>query len=155
MLRTYIQNDPYTFGQPADISAPLAGNLIDVRRYFIYRVLLYSDDFQIFVGEKGSADGCYMLPISLPVGIREFLDDMRGLSITPPGVSSDIIIRAIIPDLIEATKSVIEINDRNRENLTAFFDIVDTQRTMRVSHTLYMSEVQLQTSRAMLHIREL
>lgn len=65
---------------------------------------------------------CCLLVYRLETG--NFLGAVHLLSLTHPGISSNIIIRAIIPNVIEATKFGIEITDWNRDTLTVFCDIV-------------------------------
>lgn len=53
------------------LSASCAGYLEDGTRYFVHKVLLYSDDFQGYTSRKGSYGGVYMLPLT-EIGAPEY-----------------------------------------------------------------------------------
>ena len=46
------------------------GKLQNGRRFFIYRVLLYSDGFSKYQDKQGSAGGVYMLPLNFHPSLR-------------------------------------------------------------------------------------
>lgn len=86
---------------------------------------------------RQNTEGSLILSLSLPVGIRGGLGAFIVLRLTSPGFSSNNIIRALIPDVIEATTSGIEINDWNRDKLTVFVDIIKyTADYAGVAHTV-------------------
>jgi hypothetical protein len=77
------------------------GYLHDGRPYLVYRVHLYTDEFKPYVGKKDSYGGCYMLPLGLPPENRAGAPAVWVLGLAPPGVSTNEILRAIIPDIIK------------------------------------------------------
>ena len=109
---------------PAPRSAPSSGFLMDGRRYLTYRVLLYCDDFQPHTSKHGSFGGCYMLPLGLAPEERAGYGAVRVLGLTPPGVSSNEILRAVIPDIVCCTTTGITDTDANGNEVTIFIDVV-------------------------------
>ena len=104
--------------------SPSLRKLQNGKDYFVYRVLLYSDDSQPFAGTKGSAGGFYMLPLNLPLRNRSGAGSVRVLSLTPPGVSSNNVFRVLIPDILRCTTEGIRMKDFFGNEITAFVDIV-------------------------------
>ena len=104
--------------------SPSLGKLQNCKEYFVYRVMLYSDDFQPFESTKGSAGGFYMLPLNLPLRNRAGTGSVRVLSLTPPRVSSNNVFRVLIPDILRCTTDGIEMKDFFGNEITAFVDIV-------------------------------
>jgi hypothetical protein len=103
---------------------PHVGRLADGRRYIVYRMLLYCDDFQPFSTRRGSAGGCYMLPLGVPPVSRAGCGAVRILGLTPPGVSTNEVLAEIIPDILQGTTEGFELTDANGERVTAFLDVV-------------------------------
>jgi hypothetical protein len=100
------------------------GHLQDGRPYLVYRMVLYSDDFKPYVGKKDSYGGCYMLPLGLPPESRAGAPAVRVLGLTPPGVSTNEVIRAIIPDIIRGTTEGFKALDANGMEVVVFLDVV-------------------------------
>lgn len=77
--------------------------LLDGTKYVVYRMLLYCDDFRPFSSTypKGSAGGCYMLPLGLPPGNRNTRASVRILGLTPLGVSTNKVLLDIFRTLFE------------------------------------------------------
>jgi hypothetical protein len=46
--------------------SPSQGFLKNGKPYVVYRMMLYSDEFNPYLGKKVSYGGCYMLPLGLP-----------------------------------------------------------------------------------------
>lgn len=57
-------------------------------RFFVYRVLLYSDGFTQYKDSQGSAGGVYMLPLNLLPEHRTSRKAVRLLGLTPPGIGT-------------------------------------------------------------------
>ena len=74
---------------PGGRRAPCTGRLKDGRRYVVYRVLLYCDDFQPHTSKPVSYGGCYMLPMGIPPDQRACYGAVRCIGLTPPRVSSN------------------------------------------------------------------
>jgi hypothetical protein len=104
--------------------APSTGFLQDGRKYFVYRAMLYTDDFQAHVSRNGSYGGCYMLPIGILPEERAGYSAVRCISLTPPDVSTNEVLLRIIPDIVKCTTTGIEGKDANGERVTIFLDIV-------------------------------
>lgn len=102
------------------------GFLYDGTRYVVYRMLLYCDDFRPFSSTypKGSAGGCYMLPLGLPPGDRNSRASVRILGLTPPGVSTNKIILEIVPDLVCGVVDGFGVMTPSGERVKAFLDVV-------------------------------
>jgi len=109
---------------PEDRSVPSSGYLMDGRRYVTYRVLLYCDDFQPHASKQGSFGGCYMLPLGLAPEDRAGYGAVRVLGLTPPGVSSNEVLRAAIPDIVQCTTTGITDTDASGNEVTIFIDVV-------------------------------
>ena len=135
---------------PEGRSVPSSGYLMDGRRYLTYRALLYCDDFQPHTSKRGSFGGCYMLPLGLAPEERAGYGAVRVLGLTPPGVSSNEVLRAAIPDIVQCTTAGITDIDANGNEVTIFIDIVGYIGDYpAVTHTL---DVLGHTSRAPCHL---
>lgn len=94
--------------------------------YYVYRILLYCDDFQSrsMMFPKGSVGGCYMLPIGASPESRRSNSSVRIISLTAHGVSTNLVIDAIIEDLrIGGTKGV-PATDAKGNKCVVFVDVV-------------------------------
>ena len=101
------------------------GVLDDAEKYVVYRVLLYADDFETtsdYTG-KGSNGGCYMVPLNLPPCDRRRRSAVRVISVTP-GVSSNQVLHAILPDLVKGSTEGVQGLFPNGENVRIFMDVL-------------------------------
>lgn len=119
------------------LSSPSKGILKDGRPYLVYRMLLYCDDFKPYLGKRDSYGGCYMLPLGLPPANRAGAAAVRVLGLTPPGVSTNEVLRAIIPDIIRGTTRGFTTVDGNGREVVVFLDVVGyIGDTPAISHVL-------------------
>jgi hypothetical protein len=72
-----------------NIRVPCSGYLRDGRRYVVYRVLLYCDDFQPHTSKSDSYGGCNMLPMGILPSERAGYGAVRCIGLTPPGVKTN------------------------------------------------------------------
>ena len=100
------------------------GTLADGRRFAIMRILLYTDDFQPYGFRQGSAGGCYILPLGVPVWERSGVNSIRILGVTPAGVTSNVLINAIIPDIAKASSEGVSVAMPDGSALVLFLDVV-------------------------------
>ena len=103
---------------------PSFGRLQDGREYVVYRCILYSDGFKQCVNRKGSAGGCYILPLNLPYEMRTSCQAVRAISLTPPGVSPNDVFRFIIRDIFQGGTSGFATKDEHGINVQLFLDVV-------------------------------
>ena len=102
------------------------GTLDDGTPYVVYRMLLYSDDFQPLSLKcpQGSAGGFYMLPLGLSPRDRTSRASTRLIGLTPPGVSMNQLMLHIIPDLLKASTEGVEGYTPDGESVRIFIDVV-------------------------------
>ena len=113
------------------------GNLSDGRKYIVYRFLLYADDFQPFTSRKGSFGGCYMLPLGIQPSKRASFHAVRVLGFVPPGVSTNVVIERVVPDIVKGSTDGFPAKDANGEDVVIFLDPVGFIGDYpAVSHTL-------------------
>ena len=105
-------------------SAPCRGKLADGRPYVVYRFLLYCDGFLPYAGRKGSMGGCYLLPLGVRPDVRARIGCLRRIALTPPGVSTNHILEAIIPDIVEGTAHGFPALDADGNETVIFLDCV-------------------------------
>ena len=120
-------NDRTANPQQCEHYSPMRGRLEDGRRYVVYRVLLFCDDFKQRMGREGSAGGCYMLPIGLPLHLRRGKNAVRVLSLAPPGVSTNDIVKELIPDIVSGTTVGFPGYTEDGEAVTIFTDVIGFQ----------------------------
>ena len=106
----------HPFGIPALLSKPSVvdpnctspsmcltkGTLPDGQLYYVYRLLLYADDFnpRSRYYPRGSVGGVYMSPLGLHIRSRRSQTSIRTLSLTPTGVSTNFVLDYISPDSV-------------------------------------------------------
>jgi hypothetical protein len=100
------------------------GYLQDGRPYLVYRMHPYSEEFEPYFGKKDSYGCCYMLPLGLPPENRAGAPAVRVLGLAPPGVSTNEIFRAIIPEIIRGTTEGFKTLDANGMEVLVFLDVV-------------------------------
>ena len=112
--------------RPEESSVPTFGTLADGRFYYVYRVLLYCDDFvpRSSMFTKGSVGGCYFLPLSLSLNRRRGRTAVRTIALTPTGVSTNQVLDYIIPDIIQGMTEGFESVDADGTPVTIFIEVV-------------------------------
>ena len=94
--------------------------------YYIYRALLYNDDFnpRSALFPRGSVGGFYMIPLNLPLYRRRELSCTRTISLTPPKVSTNTVFDYIIDDLIDGSVNGLRAIDPFGNVVRVFIDVV-------------------------------
>lgn len=64
-----------------------------------------------------------MLPSDLPIDKKGFVLSIKTISLTPPGVVTNLIFNAIIPDIIFGTLDEYDCWDIDEENVSVFTDV--------------------------------
>lgn len=102
------------------------GKLEDGRTFFVYRTLLYCDDFlpRSALFPKGSVGGCYMIPLSMSLRRRRGLGAIRTISLTPPGVSTNFVLDYLINEILKATVHGVPAIDANGKLVYIFIEVV-------------------------------
>jgi hypothetical protein len=112
---------------PLDVQktyATYSGYLHDGRRYVVYSVLLYCDDFKPYTSKSRSFLGCYMLPMGIPPSQKSGYGAGRYIDLTPPQVSINEILQYIIQDIVKySTTSVMGV-DPCGNPVTIFIDVL-------------------------------
>lgn len=106
------------------LAAPCTGVLSDGRRYVVYRVMLYCDEFQPNVSNSDSHGGCYMLPMGIPPSQRSGYGAVRCLGLSPPHMSSNEILQYIVADLVKSATTGIPGLDPEGNAVTIFIDVL-------------------------------
>ncbi len=87
------------------------GRLSTGERYFVYRFVQFSDGFESRAGKEASSDGVYLLCLNFATRRGRTPNDVRILSLAPPGVKADAFLTAIIADVVEGmTKVFLDVN---------------------------------------------
>ena len=102
------------------------GKLEDGRTFYVYRVLLYCDDFLPRSGlfPKGSVGGFYMIPLSMGLRRRRGLGAIRKISLTPSGVSTNLVFDYLIDDILKETVQGIPAIDADGNLVYIFIEVV-------------------------------
>lgn len=134
-FRTYIEynrlSDRRFAVRSGDQIVSSFGKLNDGRRYFVYRILLYCDGFSQYKERKGFAGGCYILPLNLPLKVRQSSKAVRVLALTPPGVSTNSVLEEIIPDIVEGCTQGFEAVTPDGETIQIFWTQSDSPPTIQ------------------------
>jgi hypothetical protein len=120
----HITSENTYMPQCTETYAPNVGRLKDGKRYIVYRMLLYCDDFQPYTTRKGSAGGCYMLPLGVTPRKRSGYGAVRVLGLTPPGISTNVILSELIKDIVKGSTQGFASFDADGSPITIFLDIV-------------------------------
>ena len=104
--------------------APPIGMLEDGRPYVRILYMPFSDDFTTMGGRGGSSGGVYIAPLVNPPSRSRGLHSVGVLGLTPPGVSSNNVMRGVIDDIVECSTRGIEISSAQGENIVVFIDLV-------------------------------
>jgi len=92
----------------------------------VYRFLLYSDDFDPHKSaySQGSVGGVYIMPLGLPSEDKFSTTSVRCISLAPLGLSSNVVISAIMPDILRGATEGFPVKLHNGENVQLFLDLV-------------------------------
>ena len=93
-------------------------------RYFVYRVLLYSDGFNQYKERQGSAGGVDMLPLNLLPEHRRSRRSVRLLGLTPPGVNTSDVLHIIADDLFRAATDGIHTTDAEGNPVVVYIQVI-------------------------------
>ena len=104
--------------------APAIGTLEDGRKYVKVPYILFSDDFTSMGGRGGSYGGCYLAPMLSEANRRRSMSNVRILGLTPPGVSSNRVLRNIVDDVVECVTKGVEVSIAGGESLVMFMEVV-------------------------------
>ena len=99
------------------------GVLTDGSRFFVYRVLLYSDGFNAHQSRQGSMDGLYMIVLGIPVGKRNAQTCIRKICLCAPGTNANNIFELLFDDIRESMINGIDIYTMHGK-VKIFLDIV-------------------------------
>ena len=107
-------------------SCSTKGNLEDGTPYYVYHMLLYSDDFvpRSLLFPTGSVGGFYMLPINMSRSRRRKSSSVRTISLTPTGISSRFVFDYIIPDIVNGMTKGISSIDIYNNKCRIFLEVV-------------------------------
>ena len=102
------------------------GTLSSGQPHYIYRILLYCDDFESRsqMYPHGSLGGAYFIPIGMSLRQRRSNKCVRTVSVTPNGVSSNFVIDFIIDDLEKAATEGLVATDANGSKCVVFVEVV-------------------------------
>lgn len=102
------------------------GTLHDGSKFAVYRFLLYHDDFtaQKSSFTHGSVGGVYMAPTGLPVSQKLSRRSIHCISVAPRAVSTNVVIHAIIPDLLRDSLRGFPAVTPAGDSVTVFLDFV-------------------------------
>ena len=112
--RSFPVNDLIVIHKSRDIeedNVPNSGRLEDGTRYFVYRVLLYTDGFNAYRSRIGTKDGMYMIPLGIPLDLRTEAGCLHKICLAPPGISATDLMEVLIADIIEGMTKGVEVED--------------------------------------------
>ncbi len=116
------------------------GTLSSSESYFIYRFLIYWDEFEIQRGKSASGEGVYLLCLNLPVAARSSPSAIRVISVTPPGVSVASVFEKLIDDIVQGMTTGFVDYDAEGKRRRIFLDLVgfigDTPALNQILDTL-------------------
>ena len=95
------------------------------KRFYKYRLLLYADDFNArsTLFPKGSVGGFYMSPSSLNVRSRRSQSTVRAISLTPTGISTNLVFDYIIDDIIDGSINGLECKDAFGQHVVVYLEV--------------------------------
>ncbi len=102
------------------------GRLADGTSYYMYRLILYADDFtaRSNLFPKGSVGGLYLSPSSFHIRSRRSQSSIRTVSLTPAGVSTNSVLNFLIEDLVRGTLEGFDCVDAFGNRVKVFFDVL-------------------------------
>lgn len=101
------------------------GKLPSGKRYYKYRILLYADDFtpRSTLFPKGSVGGFYMSPSGFSLRSKKNQSTIRTISLTPKGISTNMVFDFIISDIVNGCVKGIECVDAYGEQVIIFLEV--------------------------------
>ena len=83
----------------------ITGTLESGERYYVYRFMLYSDDFgpRSTIFPRGSVGGVYLRPVDLPVNLLRSPQCIHPVSLAPTGVNSNVVINNVVQDIVHCS----------------------------------------------------
>ena len=121
---TDLQLNPSAPPESERMRAKPFGVLADGRLYAVLRFLLYTDDFRAYTFKQGSCGGCYIMPMSIPPMDHHGVQAIRILGLTPPGVSTNIAIHAVVEDIVHGSSTGIPVKMADGATITLFLDVM-------------------------------
>ncbi len=97
--------------------------------YFIYRIVLFWDGFNIQEGKSASGEGVYMLCLNTPEKSRATKNAVRILTLTPLGVKSVAALQKLLDDVLESATEGVGDYDADGLKRRIFIDLVGILRT--------------------------
>ena len=112
--------------QEAEQECKTTGCLPDGTTYYMYRILLYADDFNARspLFPRGSVGGVYMSPAGLPLRSHKSQSTVRILSLSPSNVSTNYVIDYLIEDLVNGCINGLDCIDAFGSRVRCFFEIM-------------------------------
>ncbi len=123
----YVKNSTLASSSSSPLlNCRTTGKLEDGTRYYMYRLILYADDFnpRSTLFPKGSVGGLYMSPSSFHTRSRRSQSTIRTISLTPAGVSTNSVIDFLIDDLVRGSIDGIDCVDAFGQIVRVFFDVM-------------------------------
>ena len=117
--------DQQAHQQPTSHKCYTQGKLPYGRQYYKYRILLYADDFtpRSTLFPKGSVGGFYMSPSGFSIRSRSSQLTIRAISLTPSGVSTNLVFEDIIKDIVDGSVSGVDAVDAYGNDVTIFLEV--------------------------------
>ncbi len=100
------------------------GKLDTGEPYCVYRFVLFWDGFEIRSGKSASGEGIYMLCLNMSAKSRASPNAIRVISLTPPGMGADVVLRRISEDILQGTTHGFVDYDATGVRQRIFLDLV-------------------------------
>lgn len=102
------------------------GKLPDGERFYVYRVLLYTDDFNSRGGlvQSTSVGGFYLMPIGLNLRSRVSCLSVHVITLTPPGLKTNFVMDDVIDDLTMCATQGIQAVDVDGLLCRVFIEVI-------------------------------
>ncbi len=94
------------------------------RLLYLSLFFLFWDGFEITRGKSASGEGFYMINLNLPSNARASPNAVRVISLTPPGVKSDVIFKIIQNDIVTGMTTGFTDRDSDGNQIRIFLDLV-------------------------------
>ncbi len=104
----------------------IIGTLETGEKYYVYRFVLYSDDFgpRSTLFPKGSVGGVYLRPVDIPINILRSPQCIHPVSLAPTGVNSNVIINDVIKDVVFCSFNGFDSLDANGQPCRIFLHLL-------------------------------
>lgn len=108
------------------VNRDIIGKLSDGTKFYLYRFLLYSDDFgpRSTLFPRGSVGGVYLKPIDVPVRMLRSPRSVSPVSLAPTGVNSNVLINETLKDIVEGSLKGVPSIDANGEHCRIFPQLI-------------------------------